>query len=79
VLRDLFDDENSGWLSDTALVDKLAAEKLDKAAEAVRGAGNGVRRETGKELMMQVHHDGGVAIHIRPESCAAAVGPFVKR
>jgi hypothetical protein len=29
-----------------------------------------VRRETGKELMVKVHHDEGVAIHIGPESCA---------
>jgi ParB family chromosome partitioning protein len=39
VLRDLFDDEGSGWLTDAALVNKLAAEKLDHAAEAVRGEG----------------------------------------
>ena len=30
----------------------------------------GVRRETGKELMVRVHYDEGVAIHIGPESCA---------
>jgi hypothetical protein len=29
VLRDLFDDDNSGWLTDAALVNKLASEKLD--------------------------------------------------
>ena len=28
---------------------------------------NRVRRETGKELMVRVHYDGGVAIHIGPE------------
>jgi ParB family chromosome partitioning protein len=39
VLRDLFDDGNSGWLTDAALVDKLAGEKLDREAEAVRGEG----------------------------------------
>ena len=33
---------------------------------------NGVRRETGKEKMVKVHHDEGVAIHIDPESCAVA-------
>ena len=37
VLRDLFDDEDSGWLTDAALVTRLAAEKLDHAAAAVRG------------------------------------------
>ena len=31
---------------------------------------NRVRRETGKELMVRVHYDEGVAIHIGPESCA---------
>jgi len=33
---------------------------------------SGVRRETGKEEMVKVHHDEGVAIHIGPESCAVA-------
>src|SRR5580658_2285361 len=31
---------------------------------------NRMRRETGKEQMVQVHYDEGVAIHIGPESCA---------
>jgi ParB family transcriptional regulator, chromosome partitioning protein len=39
VLRDLFDTENAGWLTDPALVNKLAAEKLEKAAEALHGEG----------------------------------------
>jgi len=39
VLRDLFDDANSGWLTDPALVQRLAAEKLDHAAATVRGEG----------------------------------------
>ena len=39
VLRDLFDDENAGWLTDTALVNQLAAAKLEKAAETVRSEG----------------------------------------
>jgi hypothetical protein len=29
-----------------------------------------VRRETGKEQMVQVHHDEGVANRVDPESCA---------
>ena len=29
-----------------------------------------MRRETGKEQMVRVHYDEGVAIHIGPESCA---------
>ena len=29
-----------------------------------------MRRETGKELMVQVHYGEGVAIHTGPESCA---------
>jgi ParB family chromosome partitioning protein len=39
VLRDLFDEANSGWLTDAALVNRLATEKLDQAAEAVRAEG----------------------------------------
>jgi hypothetical protein len=31
-----------------------------------------VRRETGKEQMVQFHQDKGVASRIDPESCAAA-------
>jgi hypothetical protein len=30
-----------------------------------------VRRETGKEQVVQVHYDEGVAIHIGPEPCVA--------
>jgi ParB family transcriptional regulator, chromosome partitioning protein len=36
MLRDLFDDDNAAWLTDPALVDKLASDKLEKAAETVR-------------------------------------------
>ena len=39
VLRDLFDDENAGWLTDPALVHQLAAAQLEQAADAVRGEG----------------------------------------
>jgi ParB family transcriptional regulator, chromosome partitioning protein len=39
VLRDLFDDDNAGWLTDPALVNQLAAAKLDDIAAAVRGEG----------------------------------------
>ena len=39
VLRDLFDADNAGWLTDRELVDKLAAEKLEAAAATVRGEG----------------------------------------
>jgi hypothetical protein len=43
---------------------------------------------TGKEQMVRVHHDKGVAIHIGPESCAggreigreaAAIGPSIAK
>src|SRR3954454_9339559 len=39
VLRDLFDADNAGWLTDRELVEKLAAEKLEAAAITVRGEG----------------------------------------
>ena len=38
-MRDLFDEDNEGWLTDPALVNKLASEKLETAAAAVRGEG----------------------------------------
>jgi ParB family transcriptional regulator, chromosome partitioning protein len=39
VLRDLFDADSAGWLTDRELVDRLAAEKLAAAAATVRGEG----------------------------------------
>src|SRR5215208_7232855 len=39
VLRDLFDADNAGWLTDRELVEKLAAEKLEAAAVTVRTEG----------------------------------------
>jgi hypothetical protein len=38
VLRNLFDDDNAGWLTDPALANQLAADKLETAAAAVRGS-----------------------------------------
>src|SRR5712671_4231699 len=32
--------------------------------------GEGVRRETGKEYVVKVHCDEGVAIHVAPDPCA---------
>lgn len=39
VLRDLFDDEHQGYLTDIALLDRLVADKLEREAEAVRAEG----------------------------------------
>lgn len=39
VLRDLFHDDNGGWLEDVALLDRLVAEKLQAAAEEVASEG----------------------------------------
>jgi ParB family chromosome partitioning protein len=39
VRRDLFDDENSGFATDVALVEKLVADKLEQEAKTVRLAG----------------------------------------
>ena len=41
--------------------------KHQKSATAATNGRNRVRRETGKEQMVQVHYDEGVAIHIGPE------------
>ncbi|QHO77637.1 DNA-binding protein [Bradyrhizobium sp. CCBAU 051011] len=35
VLRDLFEDDGGGWLQDVALLDRLVAEKLKAAADAI--------------------------------------------
>jgi ParB family transcriptional regulator, chromosome partitioning protein len=39
VTRDLFEDDDGGWLQDPALLDRLATEKLKTEAEALRGEG----------------------------------------
>jgi len=39
VTRDLFEDDDGGWLQDPALLDRLATEKLKAAGEALRGEG----------------------------------------
>ena len=67
VLRDLFESDDGGWLQDPALLDRLVAEKLERAAEAVRADGwkwvevapelpyghtYGLRRLSGTEVAM---------------------------
>jgi ParB family chromosome partitioning protein len=39
VLRDLFQDDDGGWLQDPALLDRLVADKLKASAEAIAGEG----------------------------------------
>ena len=39
VLRDLFTDDNGGWLSDPALLDRLVPEKLTAAAHIIQAEG----------------------------------------
>nr|CCD32222.1 ParB-like nuclease [Methylocystis sp. SC2] len=39
ILRDLFHDDHGGWLQDVALLDRLAREKLAKAADDFRAEG----------------------------------------
>ena len=39
VLRDLFDAESAGWITDPALLNRLAGEKLEREAESVRAQG----------------------------------------
>jgi ParB family chromosome partitioning protein len=39
IMRDLFEDDEGGWLQDPALLDRLLAEKLAREAEKLRGEG----------------------------------------
>jgi len=39
ILRDLFEDDNGGWLEDIALLDRLATEKLAAEAQAIATEG----------------------------------------
>jgi len=39
VMRDLFEQDNGGWLQDAALLDRLVAEKLTEEAEKLRAEG----------------------------------------
>jgi len=65
VLRDLFQGDGGGWLQDVGLVDRLAAERLEREAAAIRaegwhwlevapdfpyGHGFGLRRLRGEEV-----------------------------
>src|ERR1700693_6363113 len=54
ITRDLFEDDDGGWLQDPALLDRLVAAKLAREAEALRGEGwkwiaaaSGLRRLAG--------------------------------
>lgn len=39
IMRDLFDEDNAGWLQDPVLLDRLMAEKLERDADAVQAEG----------------------------------------
>ena len=39
VMRDLFQGDDGGWMTDVALVDRLVAERLEREADAVRAEG----------------------------------------
>ncbi|AZG78388.1 ParB/RepB/Spo0J family partition protein [Methylocystis rosea] len=39
VMRDLFQNDDGGWLQDTRLLDRLVAEKLERDAQAIRAEG----------------------------------------
>ncbi len=67
VLRDLFEDDDGGWLQDPALLDRLANEKLQAEAETLRPEGwkwiavgfdfpyghtHGLRRLTGETVAL---------------------------
>jgi ParB family chromosome partitioning protein len=39
VMRDLFQQDDGGWLQDPVLLDRLIAERLDREAQAIRGEG----------------------------------------
>ena len=39
VMRDLFQQDDGGWLQDPVLLDRLVAEKLEREAEAIRAEG----------------------------------------
>ncbi|MFZ5733647.1 MAG: ParB/RepB/Spo0J family partition protein, partial [Pseudomonadota bacterium] len=45
VVRDLFDEDNQGYLTDVALLDNLVARKLEQSAQAVRGECEADERE----------------------------------
>lgn len=39
VMRDLFQQDDGGWLQDPVLLDRLVAERLEREAQAIRGEG----------------------------------------
>jgi len=60
--------DNEGGTASSLLV--MAAWGREPTVHQHSNGRNRVRRETGKEQMVRVHYDEGVAIHIGPESCA---------
>ncbi len=58
VLRDLFQTDNGGWLQDVALLDRLTADKLKVAAEAIAAEG-------WKWIEIGVSHPYGYALGLR--------------
>jgi ParB family chromosome partitioning protein len=39
IMRDLFQSDDGGWLQDVSLLDRLVAEKLERAADSIRAEG----------------------------------------
>ena len=75
VLRDLFEDDDGGWLQDPALLDRLANEKLQAEAERLRPEGwkwiavaldfpyghtHGLRRLTGETVALTEEEQRGL-------------------
>ena len=52
VMRDLFEQDDGGWLQAPALLDRLVAEKLEREAEAIRGRRLEVDRDCGSTFPM---------------------------
>src|SRR6266545_1291221 len=75
IMRDLFQQDDGGWLQDPALLDRLVAEKLDREAEAIRAEGwkwVEVANDFPYGHTYGLRHIGGEPIAMSDEETAAA-------
>jgi ParB family chromosome partitioning protein len=75
VIRDLFQQDDGGWLQDPALLGRLVAEKLDREADAVRAQGwkwVEVATDFPYGHTHGLHHIAGEPIAVSDEETAAA-------
>jgi ParB family transcriptional regulator, chromosome partitioning protein len=76
IMRDLFQQDDGGWLQDLALLDRLVAEKLDREADAIRTEG---WKWVEVNIDFPYGHTYGLAAHRRRAGCGDRCGGSHRR